>query len=167
MHAIKEFIHAQLLPEELKQELVGERVMKQHAMYLQLPYWLAPLFAPVTPAQVEKLSISSYLYFRFLLVVDGQMDAAPTAVVPTSMEREVQRLMVYCDLFEKSVRGLGDLFPLNDPFWAALDRCKAQYAGANVQEKMLSRAHRNFSREVFEQLATDKSAVCNAIVANG
>jgi hypothetical protein len=164
MHAIKNFIHAHPLPEEIKQELVGEGILKQHEMYLQLPYWLAPIFGAVTPAQVEQLGISSYLYFRFLLAIDGLMDTPAGSVAADTTGRGTQHLLVYCDLFEKSVRGLGYLFPLNDPFWSAFERCKQQYAGANAQEKRLSRSHSDFSRETFEQLAADKSAVCNAIV---
>jgi putative peptide zinc metalloprotease protein len=161
MRAIIDYVSALPCPEELKKELTGKGVLEQHELYLQLPYWLAPLFGPVTPAQVEQLGFSSYFYFRFLVAIDGLLDApAPQA----AGGHAVHRLLVYCDLFEQSVRGLGALFPQQDPFWAALDRCKQQYAGANIQEKKLSRAPGPFSKEMFEQLAADKSAVCNAIV---
>lgn len=162
MHLITEYVRASSFPEALKQELAGDAVLHQHAMYLHLPAWLAPLFAPVTPAQIEQLTFSSYFYFRFLLAIDGILDAPPICSDATG--QGAQRFLVYCDLFEKSIRGLGDLFPLHDPFWLALDECKQQYAGANLRERTLATSHGPFSLETFEQLAADKSAMCNAIV---
>ncbi len=173
MCAIRDFVRATSLPETLKEELAGDFVLQQHALYVQLPAWLAPVFG-VGPVQVEQLSFSSYFYFRFLLVVDHVLDAAPvlppapplppTAAAVAGNQLATQRLLVYCDLYERAVRGLSDLFPTGDPFWAQLDACKKQYVAGTLLEKAMNVGPRDFSRESFEALAAGKSAVCNAVV---
>lgn len=165
MRAITDFVRASSLHEGLKQELAGERVMQQHALYVQLPGWLAPLFGPgVSAAQVEQLSFSSYFYFRFLLAIDQLLDAGPAGPATVSPQLATQRLLTYCDLYERSVRGLAGLFAPDDPFWALLEACKKQYAASNLQEKARRAGRGPFPLEEFEALAADKSAVCNAIV---
>jgi hypothetical protein len=164
MRAITDFVRASALPEALKEELAGDYMMKQHALYVQLPTWLAPLFGPqVRPAQVEQLSFSAYYYFRFLLVMDHVLDAAPTGAVAAT-PAATRRLLTYCDLYERSVRGLAALFGPEEPFWGQLDACKAQYAAAILQEKERSATRGPFSLEAFEALAADKSVLCNFIV---
>lgn len=163
MRVITDYVRATSLPETLKEELAGSVVMQQHALYVHLPTWLAPLFPEVSAAQIEKLSLSSYFYFRFLLVIDNVLDA-PAPAPDAAPHLATVRLLTYCDLFERSVRGLSDLFATSDPFWAQLDACKKQYAGSNQHEKKLSAARAAFSLEAFEALAADKSAVCNAVV---
>ncbi len=162
MRVITDFVRATSLPEALKEELAGSVIMQQHALYVHLPTWLAPLFGPaVSAAQIEQLSFSSYFYFRFLLVIDNVLDAPAPAAAP---HLATVRLLTYCDLFERSVRGLAGLFPAGDPFWAQLDACKKQYAASNQHEKKLSAQRGSFSLAAFEELAAGKSAVCNAVV---
>ena len=160
MRAITDFVRATSLPEALKEELAGSVIMQQHALYVHLPTWLAPLFGNVSAAQVEELSVSSYFYFRFLLVIDHVLDAP----APAAPQLATVRLLTYCEFFERSVRGLSALFPAGDPFWTQLDACKMEYAGSNQHEKQLNAQRGSFSLEAFEALAAGKSAVCNAIV---
>lgn len=164
MHAIKQFVLSTSLSDSMKEELVGDKVMQRHALYLQLPTWLAPLFKEVNPEQVEQLGFGSYFYFRFLLVIDSVLDAAPAADTTTAPAGATERLLTYTHFFEQSVRTLATLFPQKDPFWGLLDYCKQQYAESNVKEKVLSAERGTFTLEMFEGLAADKSAVCNAIV---
>lgn len=161
MRAITDFVRDTSLPEALKEELAGSVIMQQHALYVHLPTWLAPLFGGVSQAQIEQLSFSSYFYFRFLLVVDHVLDAPAPDAAPHAA---TVRLLTYCDLFERSVRGLSNLFAAGDPFWAQLDACKKKYAASNHQEKQRNAERGPFSLEAFEALAAGKSAVCNAIV---
>lgn len=164
MRAITDYVRASALPTALKEELAGDYIIQQHALYVQLPTWLAPLFGPqVLPAQVEQLSFSAYYYFRFLLVIDHVLDVAPTGGAAASPQA-TQRLLALCDLYERSVRGLAALFGPNEPFWAQLDGCKAEYEATLLQEKERGVARGPFSLEAFEALAAGKSVLCNFIV---
>ena len=163
MLAIQQFVYSLSLPAALKEELAGDEILKHHALHLQLPTWLAPLFGPIAPEKIQALSFSSYFYFRFMLVVDGLLDEPARQGGPVS-DIAATRLLTYCNFFERSVRGLGTLFPADDPFWPAFEGCKQQFAASNVQEKTLSALRGEFTQPAFEQLAADKAAVCNGIV---
>lgn len=164
MRAITDFVRASALPAALKEELAGDYIIQQHALYVQLPTWLAPLFGPrVSPAQVEQLSFSAYYYFRFLLVIDHLLDATPNGQVAASPQA-TQRLLAYCDLYERAVRGLAALFGPEELFWAQLDGCKAEYEATILREKERSAAREPFTLEAFEALAAGKSVLCNFIV---
>lgn len=164
MRAITEFVGALSLPEALKEELAGDYILRQHQLYVQLPTWLAPVFGPaVSAAHLDQLSISCYFYFRFLLAIDKVLDAGPVAD-SAAPALSAQRLLTYCELYERSIRGLASLFPPTDPYWAGLDACKKQYADSNLREKAFSAARGPFTRESFEALAIDKSAVCHMVV---
>ena len=150
------------MSDALKEEFVGNRVMEKHAFFVHLPTWLSPLFGPISPEQLEQLTASSYFYFRFVLAIDHLLDAAPAAGGGSAAATE--RLLGFCELYERAVRGLVGLFPGNDPFWDSLAACKGQYARSNVHEKEFGALRGPFTREAFEALAADKSAVCNAVV---
>lgn len=170
MLSIQRFINATALPAALKEELAGDQILGHHALHLNLPAWLAPVFGGVVPEKLEALALSSYLYFRFMLVVDSLIDGLNAGGAGAQLRPAAgpvdpaERLLTYCHLFEHSVRGLATLFPAGDPFWADLDSCKRQFAASDQLEKALSAAHSGFTQAVFEQLAADKAAVCNAVV---
>lgn len=162
MRAITDFVRASQLPTALKEELAGDYIMQQHALYVQLPTWLAPLFGPrVAPAQVEQLSFSAYYYFRFLLVIDHLLDTPP---VGRATPLSTQRLLTYCDLNERAMRGLAALFGPDEPFWAQYDACKTRYEAARVLQREHSASRQPFTLAAFEALAADKSIMCNFIV---
>lgn len=174
MRAITDFVGSLNLPDALAQELAGAPILAQHALYVQLPAWLAPVFGlPRDAASVEQLGVSSYFYFRFLLVLDNLLDTAPPSSAgataqngasPVAPHLAARRLLTYCNLFEHAVRGLSGLFPAADPFWAELDACKKQYAASVLEEKARNAARGPFPLTRFVALAAGKSAVCNAIV---
>lgn len=164
MCAIRDYVFSTSLPAALKEELAGEYVMSQNAFYVELPGWLTPVFGgAVRAAQVEQLRFNSYFYFRFILAMDRVLDATP-GTLDGGAVRATERMLTYCDLYERSVRGLTEMFPAADPFWSDLATCKKQYAASNVAEKRRNKERGTFTLEAFEALSADKSAVCNAVV---
>ena len=64
------------IPTTEKEALLDAKMLSEHHLYLNLIHYLTPAFPQVTPAQVETLSLSSYLYFRFLISLDQLIDTS-------------------------------------------------------------------------------------------
>lgn len=136
--------------------------LRSHRFYLELPHGLAVLFPGVSDSQLNDLVVSSYLYFRTLLVLDDLLDGEKHA----ASESEVEIIFLYFSLYERAIRGLAALFPGSHCFWEQLEECKKEYALANQQEKRaLGRGHtQTWTQQSYEQMAVGKSAVCGALV---
>jgi hypothetical protein len=62
------------IPTAEKEALLDAKMLSEHHLYLHLISYLAPAFPQISAAQLESLSLSSYLYFRFLLSFDQVID---------------------------------------------------------------------------------------------
>ena len=136
MLAIQNFVKALRLPPALQNELAGEHVLRQFTLHLHLPTWLAPAFRPISEAKVEALSVNSYLYFRFMLVVDHLLDApAAGPQAPVQQAAAGQRLLTYCALFEESIRGLAALFAAQTPSGGTCSSASSSSRPATCRKK--------------------------------
>ncbi|GAB3841004.1 hypothetical protein [Hymenobacter jeollabukensis] len=158
MQAVQDYVDSLPISETLKQELVSPPYLHAYRLYLNLPRYLAPVFPAVSEAQLDRLTIFSYLYFRFVVAVDDVLDA------PLSSDAGSERLLQYLGLYETTVLGLSELLPAGGEFWQAFYVCKKQYIAANLREKHISRQREAFTEESFEELANGKSAVVYALV---
>src|SRR6476661_1346598 len=156
---IRQRILALPLDGALTVELADSSLLQQHSLYLQLPEWLAPLFTGISSNQLAELRLYSYLYFRFLLKVDGLLDAPDGATTGPA-----KQMLGALSLHELSVRGLTNLFPGADPFWEAFAACKQEYVAANMREKKFAEQPESFTEAGYEAMAAGKSAVCYALV---
>nr|GFB62450.1 hypothetical protein [Tanacetum cinerariifolium] len=143
---------------EIKELLVVESVLEKHAFYLQLPYFLSPLFPAIAEKKFNDLVGYSYLYFRFTLEVDRLLDEQVTS------SSYLTRLFTCLSIHEQAIQGLTQLFPVGNGFWAAFELCKDEYASTNMREKQMSVTRAGFSEKVYEEIASGKSAICYAIV---
>jgi len=160
MEQIKEFIFSLGISPKLKNELASDELLLKHQFYLQLARYLAPVFPAVDAVSLHKLTGHSYLYFRFLLGLDSLVDEQ-VGINGHSVDPKL--LFNYVEIHEQAIRGLAQLFPEHDKFWPAFEVCKQEYAHANGREKQISEQRTNFSMELFEQIASGKSAVCYAM----
>jgi hypothetical protein len=159
MEFIKTFIESLDLNRQLKDELANQHLLQQHTLYLQLARFLAPAFPIIDSSILDALSGHSYLYFRFLIGLDGLLDKQGGSTSQTT-----QRLFAYISLHEQAVRGLAQLFPAGDDFWDSFATCKQEYASANLLEKQASAHGKAYTQESFERIAAGKSAVCYTMV---
>jgi len=159
MERIKKFIESLDLDRQLKDELINQQLLQQHTLYLQLAQFLAPAFPIISFDNVDTLRGYSYLYFRFLLGLDGFLDTQGEG-----SEQSAQRLLTSISLHEQAVRGLAQLFPTGDNFWDSFAACKQEYAMANLLEKQVSARRTAYTQKSFEQMAAGKSAVCYAMI---
>jgi hypothetical protein len=157
--AIQDYVAAMPLSAEVKVELASELALRTYGFYVQLPAHLATLFPGVTPAQLTELTIYSYLYFRYIMNLDGLLDGdiKPSAATAGS-------IFGYQMVHEYATRGLAKLFPEGSPFWPSFEACKQEYVEACLREKQINAATPAYSRGAFEMIAKGKSAVCFALV---
>jgi squalene-hopene/tetraprenyl-beta-curcumene cyclase len=154
-----EYVRAIDVPDELKKKLLTTSELKRaHELYVNLFYFLAPLYPAVE--SINKLSFAGYLYFRFLLFFDDFIDNVSVLSRRTETSKN---LMVGFEFYEKSIRELSSVIP-NDDFWKSFSALRQGYFKTIQLEKNISLKKEAFSEDVFNKLAIGKSSMCFATV---
>lgn len=143
------------IPNEEKEALLDPQMLSEHHLYLNLINYLAPAFPQLSAAQLETLSLSSYLYFRFLLSFDRLLDSSHFCL---------GELCISFEFYEKAMRGLAALYPDDSPFWEQFSSLKTRYFTSIISEKKGSVQKAKFTTELFQELAIGKSAMSLAAV---
>lgn len=107
--------------------------------------------------KVEKLNIAAYAYFKFLLSLDGFIDATSK----TNQQQSLQNLLTSFEEFENGIRLLTELYKSEDQFWETFNELKKCYFKAIVTEKNLSDEKPIISEQLFQQIAIGKSSMCH------
>lgn len=143
------------IPTAEKEVLLDAKMLSEHHLYLHLIHYLSPAFPRVTPAQVETLSLSSYLYFKFLISLDQQID---------SSRYSLSEMRMGFEFYEKAMRGLAGLYPDDSPFWGLFTQLKKAYYDTQVSEKKGSRKKGEITLAHFKETAIGKSSMSFAAV---
>jgi hypothetical protein len=152
-----EYVESLDFPQDAKDRLVDEKLLDSHHLYLNLIPYLSPAFPNVCQADLEQLNLGSYLYFRFLLLLDDTIDTMGEG--GNKLEALLNINMGYT-FFEKSVRELSQLYGNDKTFWDRLKGMKQQYLDTVLIEKKISIQRSAINPELFEKVAVGKSAVC-------
>jgi hypothetical protein len=143
--------------ETFKSRFFNKELLHRHSFYTHLVDYFRTLYVGISEAELIKLSGCSYLYFRTLIFMDNVIDKQVK-------DEELPNLLVYIDLFEKSVKDLSGLFNQTSPFWESFKTLKENYKNYVFEEKHLNKLKENFERAKFEELAHGKSIMCQAII---
>lgn len=160
MHPIQPFLASLPFSDELKGRLFTFSGSPHQQFYLSLPALLVPAFPDVSPAQLQQLLLSSYLYSRFTLFLDDVLDGD---FVPTAAGQG-ELLLAYVHLHEHAIRGLGSLFPPAHPFWSHFAQTQQAFARAQQAERSAAGRAAPWTRPEYEQLAIGKAAVAEGLV---
>jgi hypothetical protein len=143
------------IPNSEKEVLLDAKILSEHHLYLNLIHYLSPAFPQVSAAQVETLSLSSYLYFRFLISFDQLID---------SSRYSLSEMRMGFEFYEKAMRGLAGLYPDDSPFWGLFSSLKTTYFTSIISEKKGSLRKSEMTPELFQEIAIGKSAMSFAAV---
>ncbi len=143
------------IPATEKEALLDAKMLSEHHLYLHLIGYLAPAFPQVSSSQLEALSLSSYLYFRFLLSIDQLIDTSRFSLGEMRWGFE---------FYEKAMRGLAGLYPDDSPFWEKFSSLKMRYFSSLISEKKGSLKKIKMTPELFQEIAIGKSAMSLAAV---
>jgi len=157
--AIQDCVAQLPISESIKEELASDKKLEGYKFYVELASVLAPLFPRIHPAQLQHLTVFSYLYFRYILNLDCVLDGEIS-----KDDAGTHTILAYQTVHEVAVRGLAKLFPEGDSFWLAFSQCKQDFLKANVAEKRIDAARGDYSQEQFEHIASGKAAVCYAMI---
>lgn len=160
MKFVTEFFNSLPISEALRARIYTATPQPRHLLYLQLPAMFAPAFPGVSEAQLQELTLASYLYFRYVQYLDDLLDGD----AGTTGAEEGQLLLIYGQLHEHAIRRLAHLFPKGHQFWVNFAQCQQVFALAQHQEQAAARLAGPWTQAAFEQLAVGKSAVCEALV---
>jgi hypothetical protein len=78
---------------------------------------------------------------------------------------ELPNLLVYIDLFEKSIKDLSTLFEEHSAFWVKFNALKNEYKSYVLTEKINNKKQDFFEQYKFEELAHGKSIMCQAVIS--
>jgi hypothetical protein len=162
MRSFLDFANASIIEPSLKAEATDPKVIDGHHFYVNIVNYLRPFFPSVPNEKSERIALSGYLYFRFLLLFDNFIDESKGKVKMT--ERTFHKLMMAFEFYEKSVRGLSDLFDESHSFWGSFALLKKEYFAAIIKEIEISATKKSITEEDFELLAAGKSSICNATI---
>jgi len=157
------FINSLPIDKQLKEDMTDPSMLRGHVLYANLVHYLLPLYPGIKIEEARKLSLSGYLYFRFLLLIDSYIDTT-TAVEKNADNRALLKLAVAFEFHEESIKGLSQLLGNNNKFWTYFQKVKNQYYHTVLLEKTLSKTRPPFTEETFLSLAAGKSAICNATI---
>ena len=143
------------IPTAEKEALLDPKMLSEHHLYLHLIGYLAPAFPQISAAQLESLSLSSYLYFRFLLSFDQLLDTSHFSL---------GEMRLGFEFYEKALRGLAALYPDESPFWEQFSTLKSRYFNSLISEKKGSHKKVDMTPELFQEIAIGKSAMSLAAV---
>jgi hypothetical protein len=143
------------IPNAEKEALLDPKMLSEHHLYLHLIGYLAPAFPQISAAQLESLSLSSYLYFRFLLSFDQLIDTSRFSL---------DEMRLGFEFYEKAMRGLAALYPDDSPFWEQFGSLKTRYFNSLISEKKGSHKKVEMTPELFQKIAVGKSAMSLAAV---
>lgn len=143
------------IPTSEKEALLDPKMLSEHHLYLHLISYLAPAFPQISAIQLESLSLSSYLYFRFLLSFDQLIDTSHFSL---------GEMRIAFEFYEKAMRGLAALYPDDSPFWERFSSLKSRYFNSVISEKKGSLKKIEMTPEVFQEIAIGKSAMSLAAV---
>jgi hypothetical protein len=143
------------IPTAEKEALLDPKMLSEHHLYLHLISYLAPAFPEISAAQLESLSLSSYLYFRFLLSFDQLIDTSRFSL---------SEMRLGFEFYEKAIRGLAALYPNDSPFWEQFSSLKSRYFTSLISEKKGSTNKIEMTPEIFQEIAIGKSAMSLAAV---
>lgn len=143
------------IPTAEKEALLDPKMLSEHHLYLHLISYLAPAFPQISAAQLESLSLSSYLYFRFLLSFDQLIDTSHFSLGEMRLSFE---------FYEKALRGLAALYPEGSPFWEQFSTLKSRYFNSVISEKKGSHKKEEMTPALFQEIAIGKSAMSLAAV---
>lgn len=160
MYFVTDFFNSLPISDSLRARLYSGNPDPQHRLYLELPTIFAAAFPGVSEEQLKTLTLSSYLYFRYILFLDDLLDGDTSCTGPG----QGQLLLTYVKLHEHAIRGLAHLFPEGHSFWLDFANCQRVFALAQHQEQVAARQPGGWTRAAFEQLAIGKSAVSEALV---
>lgn len=149
------------IPASEKEQQLEENLLSNHHLYLNLITYLAPAFPKVNQAQIDSLSLGSYLYFRFLLYFDSLID---TPRHEKDKLGDLNQMSIGFEFYEKSIRELSSIYKGDSPFWIYFRKLKADYYKTLVLEKTISKKKGQFSEELFQQIAMGKSSMSFASV---
>lgn len=134
---------------------------KEHELYLNIIYWISPLFPSVSNKIIQELNKAAYLYFTFLISFDEFIDVKEE-------NEKVKKLLNLKNGFrnyEYSVRILSHLFQ-DENFWEKFEDLKNTYFKTILFEKEISKTKTVINEEMFQKIAIGKSAIClNSIYA--
>jgi len=140
--------------------MIEHTTNSEHYFYKKLVNYLEPLYKKIPKEKMEQLSNCSYEYFLFVLEIDKLLDEKSQK----DNEQYVGNIFIKIAQFEETIKKLVTLFPITNPFWRDFNKCKHLYIETNLLEKRISELDENISIEIFEKLATGKSALCIALV---
>jgi hypothetical protein len=143
------------IPTAEKEALLDAKMLSEHHLYLHLISYLAPAFPQISAAQLESLSLSSYLYFRFLLSFDQLIDTSHFSL---------GEMRLGFEFYEKAIRGLAALYPDDSPFWEQFSTLKSMYFNSVISEKKGSHKKEEMTPELFQEIAIGKSAMSLAAI---
>ena len=143
------------IPTSEKEALLDPKMLSEHHLYLHLISYLAPAFPQISAIQLESLSLSSYLYFRFLLSFDQLVDTSHFSL---------SEMRLGFEFYEKALRGLAALYPDDSPFWEQFSTLKSRYFNSLISEKKGSHKKVDMTPELFQEIAIGKSAMSLAAV---
>ncbi len=143
------------IPTAEKEALLDPKMLSEHHLYLHLISYLAPAFPQISAAQLESLSLSSYLYFRFFLSFDQLIDTSHFSL---------GEMRLGFEFYEKAMRGLAALYPDDSMFWEQFSTLKSRYFNSVISEKKGSLKKEEMTPELFQEIAIGKSAMSLAAV---
>lgn len=128
--------------------------------YLIYPFLFNKAFEIRKGPFVEQLSLSGYLYFKYLLVVDALIDQDSTSTHENNTSNEVLLLRshVYHDEAHKI---LARLFGGNQKFWSLWQTRNQEFMNMIAFDKVYNP---DMSQQAYEQLAAGKCAFSKVVV---
>jgi hypothetical protein len=156
MQDITNFYKLLTADEDVRDLLGSEETLHKHRFYIELPEALAVAFPGIAPERLQKLQLSSYLYFRYVLGLDSLADGERPAT------GTVQTTLLF--IHEAALTGLLSLIPKENAFWLQLKCCQREYQRALQDEAKARNQRPEWNQDAFELLAVRKSAVSEALV---
>jgi hypothetical protein len=115
MKSFIDFVKTSPIQPSLKEEAIDLKVIDGHQFYINIVNYLRPLFPNITDEKSERITLNGYLYFRFLLLFDNFIDESKGKAKVT--DNTFHKLMMAFEFYEKSIRGLSNLFDEHHHFW--------------------------------------------------
>jgi squalene-hopene/tetraprenyl-beta-curcumene cyclase len=145
------------VPEGLKEFIFPSKFLSG-TQYLFFPCLFTKAFKKMPAAALDRLCVSGYLYFKYLLCLDSHLDKDTNTEDENHVPENilVMRSHVY---HEESVKMLAHLFPPASGFWQLWKQRTLEFTGAMLLDREYDSS---MSFEIYQKLSAGKCSFLKA-----